>query len=156
MSDRGMSFIRGMRKLPRSPWDAGNGMLCRSGGYAIEPSRPQTGHRLAGGEGAAPAAGAVLDGLQYSEQLADPAHQQALLLDLDPHAGRGGEHDVVAGPDRHGNPDVLPPVEAGTDGEHDAVLGGRLLGARRHDQPGAANPIGVQLLDHDAVEQGAE
>ena len=55
-----------------------------------------------------------------------------------------------------GDPDVIPPVEPGADREHDPVLGRRLVGARRHDQPGAAHPIGVELLDHDPVEQGAK
>ena len=62
---------------------------------------------------------------------------------------------MIAGPDRHRDPDVLPPVEPRADREHDAVLGRRLFGAGRHDQAGPANPIGIELLDHDAVEQGA-
>ena len=51
---------------------------------------------LAGRQRLAAAPGAVLDGLEHAEQLADAAHEQPLLLDLDPHAGGGREHHVVA------------------------------------------------------------
>ena len=63
---------------------------------------------------------------------------------------------MVAGLDRHPHADVVPPVEPGADREHDPVLGRRLVGAGRHEQAGAADPVGVELLDHDAVEQGAK
>jgi hypothetical protein len=36
------------------------------------------------------------------------------------------------------------------------VLGRRLVRTRRHQQPGAANAIGIELLDDDAVEEWAE
>ena len=39
----------------------------------------------------------LLDALEHAEQLADAADEQALLVDLDPGAGGGGEDDVVAG-----------------------------------------------------------
>ena len=63
---------------------------------------------------------------------------------------------MVARLDRHHDPDLLPPVEPRADGQHDPVLGRRLVGARRHDQAGAANAIRIELLDHDPVEQRAE
>jgi hypothetical protein len=51
---------------------------------------------------------------------------------------------------------VIPPVEPGADREHYAVLGRRLLGAGGHEQAGAADPVGVELLDHDAIEERAK
>src|SRR5437764_819602 len=98
-------------------------------------------------------AGAVLNLLEYPQKLADPAHQQALLVDLDPRAGRCREHHVVAGLDRHHHAHVVPPVEPRADREHDPVLRWRLIGSRRDDQPRAADPVGVELLDDDPVEQ---
>jgi len=46
-------------------------------------------------------AGALGHALQHAEQIAHPAHEQALLADVDPRARRRGEHDVVAHADRH-------------------------------------------------------
>ena len=60
---------------------------------------------------------------------------------------------MVAGPDGHLDADVVPPVESRTDREHDPVLRRRLVAAGRDEQPGAADPVRVELLDHDAVEQ---
>ena len=59
---------------------------------------------------------------------------------------------MVAGFDRHGNPDVIPPVQARTHRQDDSMLGRRLVGARRDEQPGATNPVWIELLDDDAVE----
>jgi protein-S-isoprenylcysteine O-methyltransferase Ste14 len=36
------------------------------------------------------------------------------------------------------------------------VLGWRLVAALGHEQPGAPEPLGLELLDHDAVEEGAQ
>jgi hypothetical protein len=36
------------------------------------------------------------------------------------------------------------------------MLRRRLLGARRHDEAGPANPIGIEFLDYDSVEEGAK
>ncbi len=36
------------------------------------------------------------------------------------------------------------------------MLRRRLVGSRRHQQPGAPDPVGVELLDHDPVEQGTK
>ena len=138
---------------PRTKWRKFRGRGGRAGGSLGDRAFAAADRAgLAGRQRTAATAGAVLDGLQDPQQLADPAHEQPLLLDLDPHAGARREHHVVAGSDRHRDPHVIPPVEPGADREHDAVLGRRLLGAGRHEQPGAANPIGVELLDHDAVE----
>jgi hypothetical protein len=63
---------------------------------------------------------------------------------------------VVAGLDRHLNPDMGPPVEAGADRQHDALLGRRLVAARRHDEAGAAHTVGVELLDHDLIEERSQ
>ena len=63
---------------------------------------------------------------------------------------------MVTGLDRHPHADVVPPVEPGADGQHDPVLGRRLVGARGHQQPGAADAVGIELLDDDSVEQWAE
>src|SRR3954454_3252586 len=106
------------------------------------------------------AAGALValfaDLFEDPEDLADTADQQALLVDVDPRAGRGMEDDVVAWGDRHAEADVLPPVLALADREHDPVLGRRLVGAGRDEQPGAAEPLGLELLDDHAVEEGAQ
>ena len=61
---------------------------------------------------------------------------------------------MVAGRDRHLHADAGPPVEAGSDRQHDAVLGRGLVLARRQQQAGAPHPVGLELLDHDLVEQG--
>ena len=63
---------------------------------------------------------------------------------------------MIAGRDWHLDAGLRPPVEPGADGEHDAVLGRRLVGARRHDEPRLANPVRLELLDHDAVEKRAK
>src|SRR6202035_4496081 len=52
---------------------------------------------LLGVERSTAARGAPLDLLEHAQQLTDPADQQPLLIDLDPRARRGGEHDVIAG-----------------------------------------------------------
>src|SRR5271167_3594036 len=81
----------------------------------------------------------ILDDLEDPEQFADAADQQALLVDVDPDAGREREDDVVAGPDGHLDAGLAPPVAAAADGEHDAVLGGRLVRAGGDDEPGLAH-----------------
>ena len=60
---------------------------------------------------------------------------------------------MVAGRDRHLDAGLRPPVEAAADGEHDAVLRWRLVGAGGHDEPRLTDPIGLEFLDHDAVEE---
>jgi hypothetical protein len=60
---------------------------------------------------------------------------------------------VVADLDRHLHPGTRPPVEPRPDREHDPLFGRRLVGAGRDDQPGAPHPVGVELLDHDLVEE---
>ena len=60
-------------------------------------------------------------GLDHAEDLAHAADQQALVLDLDPHAGRAREDDVVAGLDRHLEVRQVRRPVAG--GEHDALVG---------------------------------
>src|SRR5262249_48503764 len=99
---------------------------------------------------------ALLDALEHAEQLADTAHEQPLLVDLDPRAGRRRKHDVVAWLDRHLHADAVPPVESGPDREHDPVLRRRLLGARRNDQARAPHSVRIEFLDHDAIEKRAE
>ena len=63
---------------------------------------------------------------------------------------------MVARPDRHLHADAVPPVEARADREHDPVLGRRLVGAGRHEQARAADAVRIELLDHDAVEEGTK
>ena len=164
-SRRWPSCWRGSRRRSRAgcrsaaPLSAGAGRRQSAGGSVRRsdgPSRPHTGHDSAGASVPPAALGAVLGALEHAEQLADAAHEQPLLVDLDPGAGGSREHDVVAGLDGHRDADVVPPVEARADGEHDPVLRRGLVGARRHEQPRAADPIGVELLDHDAVEQWAK
>jgi len=89
--------------------------------------------RLLRSQRPAAAGGAVLDALEHAEQLTDAAHEQALLLDLDPSARGRREHDMVAGLDRHLHADLLPPVQARADREHDPVLGRWLVGAGRDE-----------------------
>ena len=60
------------------------------------------------------------------------------------------------GDDRHLDAGLRPPVEARADREHDPVLGRRLVGARRDEQARLADPVGLELLDHDAVEEGSQ
>ena len=76
------------------------------------------------------AVGGLLD---HAEQLADAAHEQPLLVDLDPDAGGRGEDDVVADLHRHRDAGRLPPVDAGADRQHDPVLRRRLVVAGGHD-----------------------
>src|SRR3954451_2885341 len=94
--------------------------------------------------------------VEHAEQLADAAHEQALLVDLDPGARAGGEDDVVAALDRHPDPRALPPVQARADGEDDPVLGRRLVRALGDEPAGLADAIGLELLDDDAVEERAK
>jgi hypothetical protein len=63
---------------------------------------------------------------------------------------------VVAGPDRHLDARLAPPVEAGADREDDALLRRRLMAARGDDQARAPDAVLVELLDHDLVEKGAK
>ena len=63
---------------------------------------------------------------------------------------------MVARRDRHLDADASPPVEPGPNREHDAVLGRRLVIARRQEQPGAPNPVGLELLDDHLIEQRAQ
>src|SRR5205807_8397323 len=100
----------------------------------------------------AAAFGALVDLLQHAQQLPDTAHEQPLLVDFDPGPGGGGEHDVIAGLDGHLHADMVPPVEAGADSQDDPLLGWRFVGAGRHEQSGAPDPIRVELLDNYAIE----
>src|SRR4051812_2065751 len=95
-------------------------------------------------------------GLQHAEQLAHPADEQALLVDVHPCARGRREHHVVARLDRHRHADVLPPVEPGADRQDDPVLGRRLVRAGGHEQPGLAHAVGLEFLDDDAIEQWAK
>jgi hypothetical protein len=104
----------------------------------------------------APTLGAISGAFEDAEQLTDTADEQAFLVNLHPDARRGGEDDVVARLDRHLNADVIPPVEARPNGEHDSLLRRWLVGSGRYEQPGPPEPIGVELLDDDAVEEGAK
>jgi hypothetical protein len=92
-------------------------------------------------------------GLEDAEDLDDPAHQQALLVDLDPHPGRRREDDVIAGLNRHLHTGLLPPVEPGPDGQDDPLLRRRIVSPGGHDEPGPSHPILVELLDHDLIEE---
>jgi hypothetical protein len=100
--------------------------------------------------------GPVLDELQDAEQFPDAADQQPLLLDLDPGAGGEREHDVIAGGDRHLYAGLRPPVKPAADSEHDPVLRRWLVCALWHHEAGLPDPVGLELLDHHAVEKGAE
>src|SRR4051794_12324644 len=91
--------------------------------------------------------------LEDAQELDHPAHEQALLVDLDPNPGGGGKHHVVTGLHRHLDPGLLPPVEPGADGEHDPLLGRRVVGPGRYDEPGPAHPVLIELLDHHLIEQ---
>jgi hypothetical protein len=105
---------------------------------------------------AAAALRAVLDPLEYTEELPHAAHEQSFFVDLDPSSGGRREHDMVAGLHRHLHADLLPPFEPRSDRQHDPVLWRRLVRALRDEQAGAPNPIGVQLFDHDSIEQWAK
>jgi hypothetical protein len=91
--------------------------------------------------------------LEDAEELDHPAHEQPLLVDLDPDAGRRGKDDVITGLNGHLDAGLLPPVEPGPDGEHDPLLGRRVVCAGRDDEPGPPHPILIELLDHDLIEQ---
>src|SRR4051812_9571368 len=127
---------------------AGAGWLMPSG----RRGAPEVIGRAAAGGGVA----RLADLFEDAEDLADAADQQALLVDIDPRARRGVEDDVVAGRDRHAHADVVPPVQALADREDDPVLGRRLVGAGRHEQPRAAEALRLELLDHHAVEEGTQ
>ena len=53
-------------------------------------------------------------------------------------------------------PGLLPPVQAGADGEHDPVLRRRLVGPGGTSRPDCADPVGLELLDDDAIEERAK
>jgi hypothetical protein len=103
------------------------------------------------GKRAAAASRTFVGLLQYAEELAHAADEKPLLLHLDPGSGGGRKDDVIAGLDWHAHADVIPPVQAGTDGEHDALLGRWLVGAGRYHQARPAHPVGIELLDDHTV-----
>jgi hypothetical protein len=90
--------------------------------------------------------------LEHTEELNDPAHEEPFLVDLDPHAGRCREYDVIAWVHRHLDPGLLPPVEPRPNREHDPLLRRWVVSARRDDEAGPPHPIRIELLDHDLVE----
>jgi hypothetical protein len=94
--------------------------------------------------------------LEDAQKLDHTAHEQPLLVDLDPDAGGGGKDDVITGLHRHFDAGLLPPVEPGPDGEHDPLLRRRIVRSGRDDEPGPPHPVGIELLDHDLVEQWPE
>ena len=100
--------------------------------------------------------GALGLGFEHPQQLAHAAHEQALLVDLDPGAGGGRKDDVVAGLHRHLDPCLLPPVQSGANREHDPLLRRRVVASRRHHQARASHAVGIELLDHHSVEQRPE
>jgi hypothetical protein len=63
---------------------------------------------------------------------------------------------MVAGLDGHRHTDVLPPVQPRAHRQDDALLGRGVVATGRDDESGAANPVLVELLDHDAVEERPE
>ena len=63
---------------------------------------------------------------------------------------------MVAGADRHRDAGGLPPVDPGPDREHDPVLRRRLVRAGRDDEPGLADPVGLELLYDNPVEERPE
>jgi hypothetical protein len=133
---------RSVRALPGATSRRGDRTLAPAHGAGLlRPERPAAALR------------AILDPFEHSQQLANPADEQPLLVHLHPRPRRSGEHDVISAPDRHLHADVIPPIKPGSDREHDSVLRRRLIGSRRHEQAGAPDPIRVQLLDHDAVEE---
>ena len=93
-------------------------------------------------------------GVEHTEQLGDPADEQALVIDINPGAGLGRKDHVVAGLDWHPHPCGLPPVDALADRQNDAVLGWRLGGAGRNDEAGLAHHSRLELLDHNPVKEG--
>src|SRR3954454_3211274 len=98
----------------------------------------------------------LLDLLEHAQQLAHAAHEQPLLVDLHPRPRRGREDHVVARLDGHRDVRALPPVQPGPDGEHDPVLRRRLMGTGGDEQAGLADPVRLELLDDDAIEEGAK
>jgi hypothetical protein len=92
------------------------------------------------------------DRFEYTEDLSHPANQETLLVDFDPDAGAGGEDDVVSALHRHLDAGPGPPVKTRPHREHDALLGRRLVRPWWDNKPGAADPVLIQLLDHDLVE----
>ena len=98
----------------------------------------------------------LLASFNHAEQLADPADQQPLLLDLYPNTSRGWKDDVVAWRDGHLHTGRLPPVNSEANRQDDPVLGRGFVIAWRYQQAGAAEPFRFQFLDHDAVEERSE
>jgi hypothetical protein len=107
--------------------------------------------RLPGSERATATAGAVLDLVEHAQKLPDAADEQALLVDLDPRPGSCRKHHVIARLDRHHDSDVVPPIETRPDREHDPLLGRRLVGSGRDQQPGAPYAVRIELLDDNSV-----
>ena len=102
------------------------------------------------------AARAILDALKDAQQLPDPADQESLLIDLNPGSRRGREDHVIAWLDGHLDPDVVPPIESRANRQHDSVLGRRFVGAGRDHETRAANAVGIELLDHNAIEKWSQ
>ena len=98
----------------------------------------------------------LLASFNHAEQLADPADQKPLLLDLYPDPRRGRKDNVVAWRDGHLHTGRLPPVNAEANRQDDSVLGGWFVIAWRYQQAGAAEPFRFQFLDHDSVEERSE
>jgi PPOX class probable F420-dependent enzyme len=92
--------------------------------------------------------------LDDAEDLAHAADEQPLLFELDPDAGRAREDDVVARADRH--PEVGELGRALADGEDDPLVRRKVVRALRDDEARAAHPVGLELLDHDLVEERAQ
>ena len=63
---------------------------------------------------------------------------------------------MVSWADRHLDAHVSPPVETRADGQDDPVLGRRLASSGRYDEARLAHPVGLELLDHDLVEERAQ
>ena len=63
---------------------------------------------------------------------------------------------MVARRDRHPEPRALPPVDPWPDGKDDPVLGRWLVRSSWHDEAGGAHAVRLELLDDDAVEEGAQ
>src|SRR3954454_982566 len=70
--------------------------------------------------------------LDDAEDLADAAHEQPLVLDLDPHTRGAREHDMVARLDRH--LEVRQVRRAVSGGEHDALVGRQVVRPLRDEQ----------------------
>ena len=63
---------------------------------------------------------------------------------------------MVAGLDRHPDAGLLPPIQPGPDRQHDPVLRRRLVRSGGNEQPGLADPVGLEFLDDDAIEKRAK